>query len=125
MKDRDDIDKHIISSYILGVDITEVYSPARVNEVARRWGLKPGSSVDLTNGYDFTKPEARKRAWAKIKEEDPFLIIGSPPCTLFSLLQELNIRLNGNKNLVFNDRANRNRKPQNHTHKIIPTRFYF
>ena len=96
-KNRDDIDKHIISSFILGVDITEIYSPARVNEVARRWGLKPGSSMDLTNGYDFTKPEDRKRAWANIKEEDPFLIIGSPPCTLFSLLQELNITVNGNK----------------------------
>ena len=25
----------------------------------------------------------------KIKEEDPFCIIGSPPCTMFSMLQEL------------------------------------
>ena len=59
--------------------------------------MKPGSSMDLTNGYGFTTPEARKRAWAKIKEEDSFLMIGSPPCTLFSLLQELNIVVNGNK----------------------------
>ena len=36
-KERDDIDKHIMSAFILGVDITEMYSPARVNEVARRW----------------------------------------------------------------------------------------
>ena len=74
-----------------------MYSPARVNEVVKRWGLKPGSSMDPTNEHDFTKPEDRKRAWAKIKEWDPLLITGSPPCTLFSLLQELNITVNGNK----------------------------
>ena len=81
----------------MGVDITEVYSPERVNEVARRWGLRPGSSMDLTNGYDFTKASDRKRAWDKIKEEDPFLLVGSPPCTLFSILQELNLVVNRDK----------------------------
>ena len=35
-KERDDTDKHIIATCILGVDITEVYSPERVNEVAKR-----------------------------------------------------------------------------------------
>ena len=70
-KDQDDEDKRIVASVILGVDITEVYSPERVNQVAKRWGLTPGSSLDLTNGYDFTKPEDRKAAWTKIKQEDP------------------------------------------------------
>ena len=75
------VDRHIIASTILGVDITEVYSPERVNEVARKCGLTPGSSLDLTNGWDFTKPEHRRAAWKKIKDEDPYLVIGSPPCT--------------------------------------------
>ena len=92
-----DIDKHIISSAILGVDITEVYSPEGVNDVARRHGLIAGSSLDLTNGWDSTKPEHRRAAWKKIKAEDPYLNIGSPPCTLFRLLQELNINKNKNK----------------------------
>ena len=96
-KQQDEVDQQIIRACILGVDITEVYSPDRVNEVARRWGLRPGSSMDLTNGYDFTKASDRKRAWDKIKEEDPFLLIGSPPCTLFSILQELNLVVNRDK----------------------------
>ena len=86
----DDVDKKILSSVILGVDITEVYSPERVNKLARKFGLVPGASMDLTNGYDFTKPEDRRRAWSEIKKTEPFLIIGSPPCTMFSNLQELN-----------------------------------
>ena len=70
-KAEEEIDRRIIASAILGVDITEVYSPERVNEVARKHGLRPGSSMDLTNGWDFTKAEDRRRAWKKIKEETP------------------------------------------------------
>ena len=71
-KKQDDIEKRILASRILGVDVTEVYSPARVNEVAERWGRKPGLCMDLTNGNDFTK--------------------------LVSFLQELSISVNNNKN---------------------------
>ena len=79
------------------MDITEVYSPEIVNDVTRRHGLIAGSSLDLSNGWDFTKPEHRRAAWKKVKAEDPYLIIGSPPFTPFSLLQELNTNDNKNK----------------------------
>ena len=46
--------------------------------------------MDLTNGSDFRKPEYRRRAWNEIKKTEPFIIIGSPPCTLFSNIQALN-----------------------------------
>ena len=78
------LDNHILASAILGVDITEVDSPERVNDVARRHGLTAGSSLDLTKGWDFTKPEHRRAAWKRIKAEDPCMIIGSPRCTIFS-----------------------------------------
>ena len=81
MKETERVDNHIIASAILGVDITEVYSPERVNEVAKRHGLVPGSSLALTNGWDFTKPEHRRDAWRTIRVEDPYLIIGSPACS--------------------------------------------
>ena len=96
-KAEDKIDSKIIASCLFGVDITEVYSPERVNRVVQKWGLTPGSSLDLTNGFDFTKAEDRRRPWARIKDEDSFLVVGSPPCTLFSMLQELNITVNKNK----------------------------
>ena len=90
MDSLDEIDRKILSSILLSVDVTEVYSPERINKLARKFGLVPGASLDLTNGYDFRKPEDRRRAWNEIKKTEPFVVIGSPPCTLFSNLQELN-----------------------------------
>ena len=84
------VDKRILASCILGVDITEVFSPERIAKLAARFGLVPGASMDLTNGWDFNRAEDRARAWKNIRETQPYLIIGSPPCTLFSNLQELN-----------------------------------
>ena len=46
-----DVDRKILSAFILGVDITEVYSPERVARVAKKFGLVSGSSMDLTNGW--------------------------------------------------------------------------
>ena len=43
-----DTDKKILSAPIMGVDITEIYSPERVARVARKLGLVSGSSVELT-----------------------------------------------------------------------------
>ena len=47
----DDTDRRILASVILGVDVVEVYSPERVNRLAKKFGLTPGASMDLTNGY--------------------------------------------------------------------------
>ena len=47
---RDREINRLISRAISGVDITEVYSPERVNQVARRMGLMAGMSMDLVNG---------------------------------------------------------------------------
>ena len=46
--------------------------------------------MDLTNGYDFRKSEDRRKAWSEIKRTQPFVVMGYPPCTMFSSLQELN-----------------------------------
>ena len=97
MDSLDEVDRKILSSAIMGVDITEMFSPERVNKVARKFGLVPGSSFDLTDGWDFTKSDHRMKAWAKVRSESPYLIIGSPPCTMFSILQEMNKEINKNK----------------------------
>ncbi len=39
--------------------------------------------------WDFQKPQGRKRALDRIRAEEPFLVVGSPPCTMFSSLQNL------------------------------------
>ena len=87
----DEVDRKILAAPIPGVDITEVYSPDRVAKVAQKCGLRVGSSFDLTNGWDLNLEDHRKKAWTKTKEESPYVLIGSPPCTYFSMLQELNV----------------------------------
>ena len=37
-----------------GADVTELYSPNRVNAMCADYGLQPGSSLDLTNGWDLS-----------------------------------------------------------------------
>ena len=62
-----------------------------------KFGLRAGSSFDLRNGWDFNVAEHRRKAWSKIKDESPYMLIGSPPCTYFSMLQELNVAVHGHK----------------------------
>ena len=71
-------------------DITEVFSPPRIAEAAKEMGLNPGESMDLLCGWDFSKSADRKRAIEHVKTHRPFVAVGSPPCTLFSILQGLN-----------------------------------
>ena len=68
-------------------DIMEMFSPPRVTQVGKGMGLEAGEAMDLITGWDFSREEDRKRAWRYIKVEKPKLIIGSPPCTMFSALQ--------------------------------------
>jgi hypothetical protein len=85
--------------------VAELYSPPRVTAALPRpsapgWsGLVAGSTFDLRAdeagiAWDFTKPHDRKRAWERLRTEEPFLVVGSPPCTMFSRLQ---LNLNANK----------------------------
>ena len=67
-----EVDRHILRSVILGVDLTEIYSPVRVAAVASKFGLRAGTSFDLTNGWNFSDPRHRAAAWKRIKQEDPY-----------------------------------------------------
>ena len=58
-----------------------------------RYGLAAGSPMDFATGYDFTIVEHREHFWKKVKKEAPLLLIRSPPCGDFSMLQELNIAI--------------------------------
>lgn len=41
MSSLEDIDKNILASLILNVDVTEVFSPTRINKLAATFGLIP------------------------------------------------------------------------------------
>ena len=58
--------------------------------------LAAGTTFDMVadaagRRWDFRRAEDRARARRLIAEEQPYLVIGSPPCTVFS---RLNINLN-------------------------------
>ena len=52
--------------------------------------MKQGTSMDLRNGWDFSRPEDREMARQMLKESKPTLLIGSPECRMFSTLQNMN-----------------------------------
>ena len=87
--------------YLLGIDVSEVYSPSRVVALAEQYGLTPGFSLDIQtqddegNPWDFTDPKQRAKAKKLVKDTAPMLLIGSPMCTAFSQLQKFNIERMG------------------------------
>ena len=65
----DEDDKNILCGAIMGVGLTEVYSPERIVKVCRWFQLAPGSSYDLTNGWNVCLASRRVKAIAEINEK--------------------------------------------------------
>ena len=91
---HEDLDKRTHSE--TQFDVCEIFSPARVCEEARKCGLKGGFSIDLAEAdpitgrtWDLSKPHDRRKVRALVLRHRPKLLVLSPPCTLFSLLQNL------------------------------------
>ena len=70
--------------------VWEVYSAPRVTKAMKlipSLDLLPGYALDLTgcdsegNPWDFTCPKMRQKARDLVAEHEPYMIIGSPPCT--------------------------------------------
>ena len=78
------------------VDVAEIFSPRRFTAGATKIGLRPGFAADLvgwmTNDrrWDLSKPKCEAELERRQKQEDPYLLTGSPPCGPFSQLQSLN-----------------------------------
>ena len=69
----------------------EFFSPPRVAVELRRYGLRAQYSFDIQTGYDFTTFEDRARAMRLVGTHCPFFTMLSPPCTMYSPLQNLNL----------------------------------
>ena len=84
-----------------GPDVCEIFSQPRVCQEAgsRNFGgtrLTPGWSLDLTTtdpstgkAWDLSQPSVQSRVHKLVRDTKPYFIIGSPPCTPFSPLQEI------------------------------------
>ena len=77
-------------------DVAEIFSPPRTTARAARHGLTRGWSLDLDHmcpvtgrKWDLTDVTDIRRAWGLLRRSRPKLLIASPPCTLFSTLQNL------------------------------------
>ena len=69
----------------------EFYSPRRVCVALRRTGLHAQHSFDLLTGYDFLTLQGRARALHLFETHVPFFVMLSPPCTMYSKMQNLNL----------------------------------
>ena len=82
--------------------MSEMYSPPRVTKELRASQhnykhLLPGFAFDLTANdledglpWDFSRRVKRERARNLIREQRPYMLIGSPACTAYSTCQALN-----------------------------------
>ena len=95
MSGLDDIDRRNIRCALFGVDVTELYSPERVTKLCTRFGLIPGSALDLQTGWGFTRMDRKVQVLRLVRREMPTIVVGSPPCTMMSMLQERNKAVQG------------------------------
>ena len=76
------------------VHIAEIFSPPRITRQAMRMGLSPGFALDLSvpdpsgRVWDFSKAKCRDAAERILRAEKPLLLVGCPPCTACSQLQQ-------------------------------------
>ena len=79
-----------------GTGVGEVFSPPRMATAAARLGVPSHFSMDITTcddegrPWDLSNPEVQARATERLDTQKPYMLIASPPCTLFSILQALN-----------------------------------
>jgi len=72
--------------------VAELYNPNRFKDRLDRYGLCPGQAFDLKLGHDLTSAGMRQEVRRYVQQMKPGLVVISPPCTLFSLLQNLTKR---------------------------------
>ncbi len=70
-------------------DVAELFSPPRIVPVARSRGLRAEHSFDRETGYDLSTAKGKRRADEILDEVRPRVLISSPPCSMFSSLQNL------------------------------------
>ena len=83
-------------AHVLGTDkdqakvVAEVFNPNRFGPQTKRHGLVKGQSFDLELGTDLLEPRNQEMVLEYLNYVQPGLTAISPPCTLFTILQNLN-----------------------------------
>ena len=77
------------------IDVAELYSPPRMAAMASKLGYTQGFSMDLTtldeNGrpWGLSLAATQRKALRRWELDKPYLLVASPPCMVFSVLQNL------------------------------------
>ena len=72
--------------------VVEIFNPKRFAPRCTRAGLVAAAAFDLELGDQLLDPKERDQVMNFIKDFKPGLVIISPPCTLFSIMQNMNVR---------------------------------
>ena len=72
--------------------VAEVFNPNRFGPEAKKNHLIPGTAFDLQLGVNLLDPKIKQEVSKYFDVVQPGLTIISPPCTMFSILQNLNSR---------------------------------
>ena len=93
--------------------VAEIYSPPRVTKAALLlldYNMVPGFAHNLATCDDeenpryFDEAKQRAKAWKKVIDEEPALVVGSPMCTVYSAWQNIN-NLKRDPDVVARERA--------------------
>ena len=83
---------------INNIEVAEADRPPTASEMARKMGLRAGWILDITTvdhdgrAWDINEAEMRNRAARQLLKDEPLLLIGSPMCTGFRVMNNLNYR---------------------------------
>ena len=99
------------------VDFVELFNPGNFKE--QKSSLVAGGTYDVHGNpaIDLTRDSVREQVRKDIEMEDPLIVLGAPPCTVFSPMQNIN-----QKDHIGDawEKKNRNLAPhrdiQNHRH---------
>lgn len=72
--------------------VAEVFNPNRFCPYAKKHNLEPGIAFDVELGTDLLEPKKRTEVRKYLKHVKPGLTVVSAPCTMFSALQNLNMK---------------------------------
>ena len=92
----DRLNRTMLGMVVKQMQVSEVYSPPRVMEMANKKGLRGGWSWDFTtsdeNGrpWDSNDKTMRNQAIRKLIKDQPLVLIGSPTCTEYSAINRIN-----------------------------------
>ena len=70
--------------------VAELYNPERFQKHVHKHGLRAGEAFDLKLGHDLLNAKTRDQIRQYFRTCKPDLTMISPPCTLYTLLQNLN-----------------------------------